>query len=108
MKKIALTLILFFVASVSTYAADMYVEVTNKTGYDIYHLYISDVGDNEWGEDVLDVDVLENGSKVRVDITGYRNPKFDIQAVDEDGDTYTLKNVNVKKYDVVFTLEDVD
>lgn len=94
--------------SISAYAANMYVEVTNKTGFDIYHLYISDVGDNEWGEDILDVDVLENGNKVRVDITGYKKPNFDIQAVDEDGDTYTLENVNVKKYDVVFTLEDVD
>lgn len=108
MKKIALIGVLFFMTSISAYAASMYVNVTNKTGHDIYFLYISDVGDNEWGEDILDVDVLESGDTVRVNITGYNNPKFDIQAEDEDGDTYTLKNINVNKYDVVFTLNDLD
>lgn len=108
MKKIALFFILFCLTSVNSYAANMYVNVTNNTGYHIYHLYISDVGDNSWGEDVLDIDILANGDTVRVDISGYSNPSFDIRAVDEDGDTYTLSSINVKKYDVVFTLDDVD
>lgn len=108
MKKLALICILFCVGHISAYAADMYVKVTNNTGYDIYHLYVSDVGSDEWGEDVLDIDVLETGQTVRVNISGYSNPKFDVQAEDEEGDTYTIKNINVKKYDLVFTLDDVD
>lgn len=108
MKKLVLACLLLCLTTVSAYAADMYVKVTNKTGFDIYHLYVSDVGSDEWGEDVLDVDVLEDGDTVQVDIKGYSNPKFDVQAEDEDGDTYTIRNINVNKYDIVFTIDNVD
>jgi len=108
MKKIALACILFFLGTLSAYAAGMYLNVTNNTGYAAYHLYVSDVGSDEWGEDVLDVDVLEDGETIRVNINGYSNPKFDVQLEDEEGDTYTLRNINVKKYDLVFTLDNAD
>ncbi|WP_049723916.1 hypothetical protein [Gilvimarinus polysaccharolyticus] len=85
----------------------MYVKVTNNTGNDIYHLYVSSVGSVEWEEDVLDVDVF-NGETVTVSLKGYSNPKFDVQAEDEDGDTYTIENINVKKYDLILTLDDID
>lgn len=108
MRKLALICILFCFSSVSAYAADMYIKVTNNTGYDIYHLYISEVGDREWGEDVLDADVLLDGETVKVDLTGYNHPRFDIMAQDEEGDTYTIGNVNVKKFDLSFSLDDLD
>lgn len=108
MKKLALIGILFCFATLNAYAGDMYIKVTNKTGYDIYHLYVSDVGSDEWEEDVLDVDVLASGDTVTINLSGYTNPKFDVQAEDEDGDTYTVRNINVKKYDIVFTLDDQD
>lgn len=108
MKKIIFICFLFCLGNISAHAANMYIKITNKTGFDIYHLYVSDVGSNEWGEDVLDVDVLENNETVQVNITGYSNPKFDVQAEDEEGDTYTIRNINVKKYDIVFTLNDID
>lgn len=108
MKKLVLACLLLCLTSVNAYAANMYIKVTNKTGFDIYYLYVSEVDSDEWGEDVLDVDVLENGATVQVNLKGYSNPRFDIQAEDEDGDTYTLHNINVNKYDVVFTIDDVD
>ncbi len=108
MKKLALICVLFCMGTISAFAADMYLKVTNNTGYDIHHLYVSDVGSNEWGEDVLDVDILEDGDTVRVSISGYSNPKFDVQAEDEEGDTYTIRNINVKKFDLVFSLDNID
>jgi hypothetical protein len=108
MKKIVLMCLLMFVGAVSAHAENLYIEVTNKTGYDIYHLYVSSVNSEEWEEDVLDQDVLLDGDKVKVNVTGYNSPYFDIRAEDEEGDTFTLRNVNIKKYDVVFTLDDQD
>jgi opacity protein-like surface antigen len=108
MKKIALTLLLFCAGILSAHAEDLYIEVTNKTGYDIYHLYISNVNSDEWEEDVLDVDVLLDGDTVKVNLSGYKNPSFDIRAEDEEGDTFTVRDVNVKLYDVVITLDDQD
>ena len=108
MKKLIFACLLFCIGSVGAYAGDMTLKVTNNTGYDIYHLYVSEAASDEWGDDVLDVDVLEDGDVVKVNISGYSSPKFDVQAEDEDGDTYTIKNVNVKKYDLVFTLDHLD
>ncbi len=108
MKKIALLLVLFFAGAISAHASTLYINVTNKTGYDIYHLYISSVDSDEWEEDVLDVDVLLDGETVKVNLHGYKNPSFDLQAVDEDGDTYTIRNINAKRYDVILTLDDQD
>ncbi len=108
MKKIVLMLLLFCASTISAYAEDLYIKVTNKTGYDIYHLYVSNVNSDEWEEDVLDVDVLEDGDTVKVNLKGYKNPSFDIRAEDEEGDTFTIRDVNVKLYDVVITLDDQD
>ncbi|BFM19115.1 hypothetical protein [Gilvimarinus japonicus] len=108
MKKLAVLWVLLCLGSLSAYADNMYVKVTNNTGSDIYHLYVSSVGSDEWEEDVLDVDVLLDGETVTVSLKGYSNPKFDVQAEDEDGDTYTIENINVKKYDLVLTLDDMD
>lgn len=107
MKNIA-CLLLAFCFSVVASAAEYSVVVSNKTGYDFYHLYVSSVSSEEWEEDVLGVDVLSSGEQVTVTITGFKSPRFDIRAVDEDGDTFTLYDINVEKYDVVFTLDDQD
>lgn len=105
-KLVCLLLAVGFSMAVS--AADYSVVVSNKTGYDFYHLYVSSVNSEEWEEDILGVDVLTSGDKVTVTISGFNSPRFDIRAVDEEGDTFTLYDVDVKKYDVVFTLDDQD
>ena len=40
--------------------------VVNRTGYEIYSLYVSPSDEGSWEEDVLDEDVLSEGSSVRV------------------------------------------
>ncbi|MCS2609638.1 hypothetical protein LLY24_09955 [Halomonas sp. wenzhen-202101] len=89
-------------------AADYYVDVTNRTGYTIFYLYVSPGSAKTWEEDVLGSDVIMNGDTTRVTLTGYTNPYFDIQAVDEDGDSYTFWNVNVAEQDLVITLDHLD
>jgi hypothetical protein len=90
------------------HAADYYVDITNRTGYTIYYMYVSPAKSKSWEEDVLGSDVLPNGQTRRVRLTGYRSPIFDIRLVDEDGDKYTFWSVDVSKRDIVVTLSDLD
>lgn len=85
-----------------------YVEVTNSTGFDIYYLYVSHEDAEEWEEDVLGDDILEDGESVRVNIEGYSSSIFDIRAEDQDGDTYTFWNIDVATQDVEIQLTDLD
>ena len=87
---------------------DGYIEVTNKTGYDIYYLYVSHENSTSWEEDVLGESILPNGDSVRVDLTGYASSVFDVQAKDEDGDTYTIMGIDVAKQDLTIRLEHLD
>lgn len=95
-------------ASSLAMAADYYVDVTNRTGYTIYYMYVSPGNSKSWEEDVLGDDVLMNGDTQRVNLTGYTNPYFDIRLVDEDNDSYTFWNVDVSTQDIIVTLDHLD
>ncbi|MEH6565219.1 MAG: hypothetical protein V7756_07860 [Halopseudomonas sp.] len=104
-------LALFAVAclfSTTAAAFNGYVEVTNRTGYDIHYLYVSPAKAGDWEEDVLDQDILSNGQTVRVTVRQAAGSVYDIRAEDEDGDTYTLWNVDIAKHDIVFSEQDMD
>lgn len=105
--KLALLLILASL-SFSAVAADYYVDVTNKTGYTIYYLYVSPDSSDDWEEDVLGSEVLMDDTTRRVNLKGYKSPIFDIKLVDEDGDSYTFWDVDVSKQDITVTLSDLD
>ncbi|WP_339884144.1 hypothetical protein [Vreelandella maris] len=96
------------IASSLAVAADYYVDITNRTGYTIYYMYVSPGSSKSWEEDVLGSDVLMNGDTQRVTLTGYTNPYFDIRLVDEDNDSYTFLNVDVSAEDIIVTLDHLD
>lgn len=85
-----------------------YVDVTNETGFTIFYLYVSPVSSDSWGDDVLGTEVITTGGTHRVDLSGHASPMFDIRLTDEDGDTYTFRNVDVSKRDITATLADID
>lgn len=107
-KALALFAVLFLFSGHAAAGFDGYVEVTNNTGYDIYYLYVSHAKSDSWEEDVLDDDILPNGHTVRVNLRNAKSSIFDIRAKDEDGDTYTIWELDVARHDVVFTLDDMD
>ena len=92
----------------STLAADYYIDITNKTGYTIVHMYISPGDAKHWEEDVLGKKILRNGATQRVTLNGYNSSIFDVQLKDEDGDSYTFWDVDVEAHDLVVTLDDLD
>lgn len=109
MKSLKLALALFFMLlPVTVNAADYYVDITNKTGYTIFFIYVSPDNSDSWEEDILGSEVLMDSMTRRVTLTGYASPVFDIRLVDEDGDTYTFMKVNVSNKDIIATLADID
>lgn len=73
--------------------SDSDVTFTNRSSWDIYELYISPVGEREWGEDQLEDGVLESGDSFLL----YAIPcgDYDILLVDEDGDECVLEEVGL-------------
>ena len=89
-------------------AQQMYVDVTNRTGFPIFQLFVSPADAGDWEEDVLGAsEVLGDGQTKRITLNGYTSPVFDIKATDADGDSYIRMGVNVRNADVVFTLGDI-
>ena len=64
-----------------------------------------------WGEDVLEEDVLLNGQSVTVRLPSplSRTNRYDIRLKDKDGDTYTMRNILVTNNKVItFNFSDLD
>lgn len=98
----------FSLQSTLANAFDGYINVENETGYDIHYLYISPANADDWEEDVLEEDILENGEEIKVTVEGYKSSIFDVKAVDEDGDSYTFWDIDVATTDITVTLDDLD
>ena len=94
--------------SAPTAAFDGYVDITNNTGYDIYYLYVSHAKRDTWGQDWLGNDILPDGDTIRVTVQKERSSVFDIRAEDEDGDTYTVWDLDIAVHDLVLTLDHLD
>ncbi|WP_083024792.1 hypothetical protein [Vreelandella lionensis] len=106
--KVFLAALLMLCSSSLVMAADYYVDITNRTGYTIYYMYVSTADSKSLEEDALGSDGLMNGDTQRVTLTGYKSPLFDIRLVDEDDDSYTFWNVDVSTQDIVVTLDNLD
>jgi len=72
------------------------IAVVNKTGKPVFSLFVSPVDSEEWGEDILGVDVLEDGRTVKISFSGYDDERchFDILATDDDNE-WLLPDVNL-------------
>lgn len=86
---------------VSAQAAQDFTLV-NKTGVEIYALYISPVSSNDWGSDILGVDtLLPNGT---VDISFSRREKarlWDLRIEDSSGDFVVWEALNLTQIDTL-------
>jgi hypothetical protein len=107
MKKTIFFIVLFAAVIFTATAAGPVLTVVNDTGYDIYFLYINRASSDDWEEDVLGDDILEDGDSVKVTLPS--SGAWDLSAEDEDGDTYTLYNRSITRDSrIVITLDDLD
>ncbi len=72
---------------------DSTVTIVNKSKWDIHHLFISSVEDEEWGADQLGEHVLESGTAY--ELHGIPCDVYDVKLVDEDGDECEVAEVEL-------------
>jgi len=60
-------------------------ELHNQTGYLIEEVYVSPSNKDDWEEDVLGQDVLENGESVNITFTRQRQAYWDLKVVFKGG-----------------------
>jgi hypothetical protein len=85
-----------FLAVSSVRAGDQDFTLVNKTGVEIHALHVSPHSSDEWGEDILGQDTLENGASL--DIKFPRHAKaahWDLRIEDEKGNSLTWESIDL-------------
>jgi hypothetical protein len=82
--------------SASVYAADRRVVIVNNTGVPMTNFYASASETNDWEEDILGRDILDDGEEVRVNIDdGSGECMFDFKGVFKGGQSVVKKKIDV-------------
>lgn len=77
-------------------AADRNVTIVNKSKTAMIAFYASNVGTNDWEEDILGQDILGSGQSVKIDMNdGSGYCRFDLKAEFEDGSEAIDENVDI-------------
>lgn len=70
--------------------------LVNKTGVEIYALYVTPHNSDEWGEDILGIDTLAANDEVEITFSRREKAKlWDLRVEDEDGDFIEWENLNL-------------
>ncbi len=75
--------------------------LVNRTGVDVFELYISESRSDDWEEDVLGENVLLDGERLDVSFSGRRACLWDMLANDEAGDGIAFQAINLCETSVV-------
>lgn len=87
-------------------AYDSVVKIVNESLWDIHHLYLSSVEDEEWGPDQLGDAVIESGDSFQ--LHGIPCDDYDVKIVDEDGDSCVVGGVTLCGDDDAWVITDED
>jgi len=111
MKKFAITGLLLFAGFFVLYAQNLpSVRIVNNTGCAIYYIFASPAESDDWGDELLGEDFLEDGDHIMIKLpqplSTVKVYNFGIQ--DEDGGIYVKWNVSVANNTrIVFTIDDL-
>jgi hypothetical protein len=91
-------------------AAPQDFELVNDTGYELKNLYISPTTENEWGDDVLGQDVLQNGQTVKIHFPEGRGEgcEWDLKVTYSDDTSHEWGKVNLCSISTVTIKYDED
>jgi len=90
-----LALIIGTGVAVKAHAGTQDFVLVNDTGVTIHNLFISESNKEEWEEDVLGEDVLEDGDSVGITFKGKKACKWDLMVKDEDGEGIYWRKVDL-------------
>lgn len=98
MKKTAVILCLLSVAAVAACAQSLDFTLVNSTGHAITAVYLSTAGDDDWGDNVLDLGPLPNKGSRDVIL----DPAYEAELLALGADSYDVKVVLDGKTTVVY------
>lgn len=103
----ATALLLVLVMASCALAGPQDFKLVNKTGVDIYSVFISPSDSDDWGEDVKDVKVLKDGQSLTVTFDSQNKAAlWDIMVADKDGTTLEWTEFDLFEISVVTLLKD--
>jgi len=70
---------------------DAAVAITNQSSWDLHHLFLSSVDEQEWGPDQLGEALIASGESFT--LHGIPCDAYDVRLVDEDGDECVVEAV---------------
>lgn len=86
------------VAAMATaaYAAAQDFTIHNNSGHTVVTLNVSPTSSNDWGPDILGVDVLANGESAEISFDRSEDQcVWDLRATYDDGDTGDWRGINL-------------
>ena len=104
MKKFLFIALLCFISVIVFAEADGTVLIKNETGYTLNYIYFSPSDYDDWGDDFLNGRILEDGSEVEIKLAREIDEGklvYDLQAVDEDDDYYTIYETDISENNIV-------
>jgi hypothetical protein len=97
------------VLSASPWAGTQDFTLLNRTGLRVVELYLSPTTTDDWEEDVLGVEVLEDGESVEVQFSPReRAAAWDLKIIDADGDEVTWTNLRLDRISKITLRYDKD
>jgi hypothetical protein len=83
--------------------------LVNKTGVEVFSVYVSPTKEAEWGEDVLGRDTLPSGESVEIVFDRKEKGKYwDIMVTDEEGNALYWEKLNLLEIGTVTLHYDAD
>jgi len=110
MKKLCLSCFLFCIGAFALYAQNLpSVRIVNNTGYAIYHICVSPSSSDDWGDDFLGEDILEDGETLTIRLPQPLSTDnvYDFGMQDENVNYYFKYEVTItNNIRIVFTSDD--
>lgn len=79
--------------------------LVNRTGVDLYGVYISPSNTNDWEENVLHY-ALEDGDSIRITFTNYREAFWDLMIKDRYGNSVQWRGLDLRRISRVILYSD--
>jgi hypothetical protein len=95
MRRVSLAVLLLCAVSLPVFAGPKKatVKIINSSNWDIHHIYLSSVDEEEWGPDQLEDEILTKGDSLT--LTNIPCDLYDVKVVDEDGDECIIEEVDL-------------
>lgn len=72
--------------------------LVNKTGFEIYSVYVAPHNDDEWGDDVMGRDTLASGESVDIEFSRKEKAKlWDLRVEDKKGEFIEWENFDLSE-----------